>query len=67
MEDRRIPVEVLAKLFGDSADQTPDQRIVRIEEIFDIIQRERDKVAAGGNSELVDILIARRETDRFQV
>ncbi len=66
-DNQRIPVETLAKLFGDAPDQTFDQRVARIEEIFGIIQNERDKVAAGGNSELVDILIARREADRFQV
>lgn len=64
---KRIPVEFLAKLFGDTNDQSLDQRIERIEEIFEILRKEREKVASGRSSELVDILISRREEDRIQV
>ncbi|VVB94369.1 Respiratory nitrate reductase subunit beta [uncultured archaeon] len=66
-EKMRIPIELLAKLFGDTQDQTPDQRIARIEEIFGIIQAERNKVRSGGHSELIDILIPHSERDRIQV
>lgn len=44
----RLPVEVLAKLFGPGAEQA-----------VATIEAERAKVAAGGTSELMDILIAR--------
>ncbi len=63
----RIPVEMLAKLFGDDPRQSLIQRIDRITEIFDTIQSERDKVASGGSSELIDILIPHSEADRIQV
>lgn len=66
-EDPRIPVEVLAKLFGDTADQTFDKRAERITEIFQIIQTEREKVAKGENSELIDLLIPHSEADRIRV
>jgi nitrate reductase beta subunit len=66
-EDPRIPVEVLAKLFGDTADQTFDKRAERITEIFHIIQTEREKVAKGENSELIDLLIPHSEADRIRV
>jgi nitrate reductase beta subunit len=66
-EVARIPVEVLAKLFGDTADQSIDQRIERIREIFRIILTEREKVAKGGSSELIDILIPHSEMDRIRV
>jgi DMSO reductase family type II enzyme iron-sulfur subunit len=44
----RVPADELVKLFG------PD-----VEDAIATIQAERDKVAAGGPSELMDILIAR--------
>jgi hypothetical protein len=42
-------------------------RIARVEEIFDILKTERAKAAAGGSSELMDILISRSEADRVQL
>ncbi|VVB87527.1 Respiratory nitrate reductase subunit beta [uncultured archaeon] len=66
-DNQRIPVEVLAKLFGDTPDQTLDQRASRILEIFGILQAEREKVAKGEHSELIDILIPHSEADRIQV
>ncbi len=68
-DTRRIPVETLAQMFGDDASSTPgDQsRIDRIEDIFRILEAERAIVAAGGQSELVDILVAREEKDRLQL
>ncbi|GJQ23164.1 respiratory nitrate reductase subunit beta [Candidatus Brocadia sapporoensis] len=63
----RIPIDMLAKMFGDTHDQNYDQRVTRIKQIFDILQNERNKVASGGNSELIDILISRSEADRFQI
>jgi len=66
-ENQRIPIEVLAKLFGDTADQSIDQRIERIKEIFRIIRTEREKVAKGGSSELIDILTPHSEADRIRV
>ncbi len=63
----RIPVEFLAKLFGDTAEQTLDQRAKRIEEIFGIIQAEREKAARGEYSELIEILVPHSEEDRIQV
>lgn len=67
MNSPRIPINMLAKMFGDTHDQNYDQRVTRIKQIFDILQNERDKVASGGNSELTDILISRSEAGRFQV
>ncbi len=66
---RRIPVDLLATMFGDDASSTPGDpsRIARIEEIFTIIENERAVVAGGGSSELVDILVARTEADRLQL
>ncbi len=63
----RIPVELLAKLFGDTPGQSFDQRADRIREIFDTIQNERNKVASGGSSELINILTPHSEADRIQV
>jgi len=63
----RIPIEMLAKMFGDTYDQSYDQRVARIRQISDIIQSEREKVSSGGSSELIDILISRSETERFQL
>lgn len=65
-DTRRIPVEELARLFGDNASQSQAERITRVEEVFDIIETERAKVAAGGSSELVDILVSKSESDRIQ-
>ncbi len=63
----RIPISLLATLFGDNCQQTHAQRVNRIQEIFDTIQAEQNKVAAGGLSELIDILISRSESDRIQL
>jgi nitrate reductase beta subunit len=63
---RRIPVKMLAKMFGDTCGQTVSERVTRINQIFKTLERERAKVAAGGTSELVDILTAYSETDRVQ-
>jgi DMSO reductase family type II enzyme iron-sulfur subunit len=66
---RRIPVELLAQMFGDDASSTPGDpsRIARIEEIFTILEEQRAIVANGGSSALVDILVAREEKDRLQL
>lgn len=64
---RRIPTELLATMLGDDVNQTLAQRAARIEEIFGIIETQRAIVADGGSSELVDILVAREETDRLQL
>jgi DMSO reductase family type II enzyme iron-sulfur subunit len=66
---RRIPVELLATMFGDDASSTPGDasRIARIEEIFALIESERAIVANGGQSDLVEILVARQEIDRLQL
>jgi nitrate reductase beta subunit len=66
---RRIPIETLAEMFGDDVSSTPGDpsRIARIEEIFTILEEQRAIVANGGSSELVDILVAREETDRLQL
>ena len=63
----RIPVSTLANLFGDNASQTQAQREARIQEIFNILETEREKVRAGGSSELVDILVSKSEADRVQL
>ena len=63
----RIPVEQLAAMFGDTKSQNMASRIARVEEIFGILETERAKVAAGGSSELMDILISRSEADRVQL
>jgi ethylbenzene hydroxylase subunit beta/complex iron-sulfur molybdoenzyme family reductase subunit beta len=47
-EKSRIPLEYLREMFGDRVDQA-----------LATLQDEREKVAAGGSSELMDILIAR--------
>ena len=65
--NQRIPVEQLAAMFGDTQSQNERSRIARIEEIFDILKTERAKVASGGSSELMDILISRSEADRVQL
>lgn len=63
----RIPVDFLAKLFGDNHLQTHAERVARIEEIFAKLEAERAKVEAGGSSELISILTARAEKDRLQL
>ena len=63
----RVPTDYLADLFGDNKDQKHKARKARIEEIFNILETERAKVAAGGTSELIDILIAKSEDDRLQL
>jgi nitrate reductase beta subunit len=65
--NRRIPTTLLAEMFGDDAGQSMGQRIQRIEEIFAILEAERAIVANGGQSDLVDILVAREEKDRLQL
>jgi DMSO reductase family type II enzyme iron-sulfur subunit len=65
--DMRVPVDFLASLFGDNASQTHAQRVARVNEIFNILRTEKAKAAAGGSSELVDILNAHAETDRLQL
>lgn len=65
--NRRIPVEQLAAMFGDTQSQNMASRIARVEEIFQILETERANVAAGGTSELMDILISRSEADRVQL
>jgi DMSO reductase family type II enzyme iron-sulfur subunit len=64
---RRIPVSVLGKMFGDTCSQTQAQKEARVNEIFGILEAERNKVKAGGTSELVDILTAYDEADRIQL
>jgi DMSO reductase family type II enzyme iron-sulfur subunit len=64
---RRIPTEFLATMLGDNVNQTLDERYDRIEDIFTILEEQRAIVADGGSSELVDILVAREETDRLQL
>jgi len=64
---QRIPLELLAGIFGDDPGQTLEQRKERVQGILDLIGREREKVASGGKSELIDILIPRTEADRIQV
>ena len=60
----RIPVSVLARMFGDNCSQTLAQREARIEEIFDILETERAK---GMDSELVRILVATTDTEQVQL
>jgi complex iron-sulfur molybdoenzyme family reductase subunit beta len=60
----RIPVEYLAELFGDDAKQGRKERIKRATEVLDLLRREKAKKAAGQGSELMDILVARRESAR---
>lgn len=64
---RRIPISYLARLFGDNATQSLSDRAARIRQVFDTLETERAKVAAGGTSELVDILMAHDEADRLQL
>lgn len=64
---QRIPIDVLARLFGDNAEQGFDKRVARVQEIFNTIETERAKVARGEPSELIDILTARSEADRLQL
>jgi DMSO reductase family type II enzyme iron-sulfur subunit len=63
----RIPTDLLAEMFGDNCSQTFEQRKARVEEVFAILEQERAKVAAGGTSELVDILTSYSESDRIQL
>ncbi len=67
---KRIPIKLLARMFGDDASQTFDQRVARIDEVFDILETERARgVDSDGQpkSELVRILMAHDETDRLQL
>jgi nitrate reductase beta subunit len=63
---QRIPVDLLANLFGDHCAQTHAQRVARIQEVFSILEGERARVAGGGTSELITILTAYAEDDRIQ-
>jgi len=65
--NRRIPVEQLAAMFGDTKSQNMASRIARVEEIFGILETERAKAASGEGSELMNILISRSEADRVQL
>ena len=60
----RIPIEYLAELFGDDAKQSKSDRIKRVKEVLGTLNREKAKKVAGDKSELMDILIARREESR---
>ncbi len=65
--NQRIPIDELARIFGDDASQTHAERVARVQEVFSIIEAERAKVKAGGSSELIDILVSTAESDRIQV
>lgn len=60
---QRIPVELLASLFGDNCDQTFEERIARIKEIFEKL----DAARKGDYPELQKVLIAHSESDRLQL
>ena len=60
----RIPARVLAKMFGDSCDQSMVEREYRINEILDTLETERAK---GMDSELVRILVARTDDEQVQL
>jgi DMSO reductase family type II enzyme iron-sulfur subunit len=64
---QRIPVQYLATLFGDNAQQTQAEREARIVEIFNTLTTEMAKVKAGKPSELIHILTAPSEADRLQL
>ncbi|HBO84863.1 MAG TPA: respiratory nitrate reductase subunit beta, partial [Deltaproteobacteria bacterium] len=51
-------------LFGDDAKQSKSDRIKRVKEVLGTLNREKAKKVAGDKSELMDILIARREESR---
>jgi hypothetical protein len=57
-------VEYLADLFGDTAKQGKSERIQRVKEVLETLRQEKAKKAAGLGSELMDLLIARREASR---
>lgn len=59
----RIPLGVLAKMFGDTCAQTPLERVQRVRAILARIQAAR----AGSDPELARLLIARAESDRIQL
>jgi DMSO reductase family type II enzyme iron-sulfur subunit len=65
--DQRIPIDLLASMFGDDETQTLAQRKARIQEIFTILETERAKVRNGGTSELISILTPHAESDRLQL
>jgi DMSO reductase family type II enzyme iron-sulfur subunit len=64
LSGERIPVEYLADLFGDTAKQGKSERIQRVKEVLETLRQEKAKKAAGLGSELMDLLIARREASR---
>ncbi|HET8538390.1 MAG TPA: 4Fe-4S dicluster domain-containing protein [Anaeromyxobacter sp.] len=61
--EQRVPIGLLAELFGDYAGQSYSERIARVGEIFEKIEDAR----AGRNPGLLRILIARTEQDRLQL
>lgn len=61
---RRIPVDLLAGLFGDNCSQTHAERVTRINQIFAAIESAR---ASGRTSDLARILTAYSEADRLQL
>lgn len=61
---KRIPVDLLANMFGDTCGQSHSERVARIQEIFNTLETERAK---GKASELVRILTAYSEADRIQL
>ncbi len=63
---RRIPASYLATLFGDSPNQTPAERELRISAIFTTLEAARTGTDPDP-TELRQILIARMESDRLQL
>lgn len=61
---QRIPIDLLADLFGDTCAQTHAERVARIQGIFSTIETERAK---GSASPLIRILTAYSENDRIQL
>lgn len=61
---KRIPVELLAGMFGDNCSQTLAERTTRINQIFTTLENAR---MSGGTSELARILTAYSEADRIQL
>ena len=57
---RRVPVKYLAQMFAGGNDRF-------VENALDTLEREREKVRKGGNSELMKILISQDTEDRFQL
>ena len=53
-DEPRIPTDYLVSLFGP-----------RVPEVLDVLKAEREKVEAGGTSEIMDLLISRKWLDMF--